>query len=103
MKTRNGFVSNSSSASFVLSKRLLSEVQLVALRNHIEVGQWLGIEYALPRDAWRMHESKSKIEFGTIIDNFDLGELIDKIGARGAVTDEGDSYGWWDEDEERIK
>lgn len=35
MKTRNGFVSNSSSSSFVISKSDLTSEQIIAIRNFI--------------------------------------------------------------------
>jgi hypothetical protein len=97
MKTRNGFVSNSSSASFVLDKHRLSGYQLERLRNHIQAGRDLKLptmEYAEDRDAWEITKDDDNVlELFTIIDNFDMCELIDALGAEAAVIEkEGDNY-----------
>lgn len=36
MKTRNGFVSNSSSSSFIIKKKFVTGEQIEAIKNHIE-------------------------------------------------------------------
>ena len=79
MKIRNGFVSNSSSSSFIINKDDLSEEQVEKIRNHIKVGQKLGIEFCEKSDAWRIEEKTNTICGFTIIDNFDMEEFLKKI------------------------
>lgn len=90
MKIREGFVSNSSSSSFIISKPKLSALQLMALRNHIQVGKELGIEYCDPEDAWDITEDDDTIRLSTFMDNFDMEEFIGKIEATEAVLERGD-------------
>lgn len=95
MKIRNGFVSNSSSSSFLLNKNALSVSQLYDLRNHISAGQRYKLptmEYASEGDAWNIRETENEIFLSTIIDNFRMEELIKKIGADDAVIEHGDDY-----------
>lgn len=80
MKTRMGFVSNSSSSSFIIDKRHISVAQMKMIRNHIEIGDVLGIEYAEPGQEWDIHETESSITVSTGMDNFDMHEFLIKIG-----------------------
>lgn len=85
MKIREGFVSNSSSSSFIISKRKLSALQIAALYNHIQIGKDLGIEYCDPDDAWSIDEDEDTIRLSTSMDNFDMDDFLAKIEATGAV------------------
>lgn len=78
MKIRNGFVSNSSSSSFVIQKCDLTEEQLDKIKNHSEVGESLGMEYC--EWTWDIVETPTEITGNTIIDNFDMEEFMQKIG-----------------------
>ena len=75
---RNGFVSNSSSCSFVIRKVALTRLQLIAIRHHGVVGRWLGIDY--PDYAWMIDETISEIRGYTSMDNFDMREFLEAIG-----------------------
>lgn len=46
MKIRKDFVTNSSSSSFIISKKYLTEEQLEAIRNHSKIGERLGLKCA---------------------------------------------------------
>lgn len=85
MRFRFGFVSNSSSCSFILDRHKLCEGQLVAIRDHINFGRALGIEYADPEDAWYVSEDVDTVKLDTNMDNFSMDDFLGKIGALGAV------------------
>jgi len=89
MKIRQGFVSNSSSSSFVVSLRKLSLEQLCKILNHQTWGEKLGIEYA-KSDAWNVSIRRGVLYGDTFMDNFDMEEFLDKIGVTGVVWGERD-------------
>jgi hypothetical protein len=78
MKTRMGFVSNSSSSSFVVDKNLVTEKQLDQIRCHSEIGEEMGVEYT--DWAWEIGETDEVIYGSTLMDNFDMEEFLGKIG-----------------------
>jgi hypothetical protein len=79
MKIRNGFVSNSSSSSFVLPKKYLSEVGLEKLYNHIEEAEKHSVYYDFGcMDAWSISENEDYIMGYTHMDNFDMHEFLVK-------------------------
>lgn len=86
MKIRSGFVSNSSSSSFVVSKAALSETQLLMIRHHIEMAEFLtklGISHGVytdKHDEWQIEEKGEQVFGSTSMDNFDMGWLLDQIG-----------------------
>jgi len=75
MKHRCGFVSNSSSSSFVVSKLSLTDSQIEAIKNHEKSG--------LPNadsDRWNIDESEYVLSGSTFMDNFDMSEFMELIG-----------------------
>ena len=102
MKIRTGFVSNSSSSSFVLPLRIVSEEQLEQIKNHIRVaierdlacsswektrewekahdGEYPSCGYASPGDQWAISVSKDEVRGETTLDNFNMGVFLDAIG-----------------------
>jgi hypothetical protein len=86
MKTRYGFVSNSSSSSFVIHKMYLTPLQIYAIKNHIEVAPKLNEMgcgdnfYAYGSDRWDITDCGDTIRGYTSMDNFDMHEFMRRIG-----------------------
>ena len=74
MKIRQGFVSNSSSSSFVINKINLSEKQIEQIKNH---GSYM--RYNEQSDAWTIEEDEFEISGSTWMDNFSMLEYLEKI------------------------
>jgi hypothetical protein len=88
MKVRSGFVSNSSSSSFVISLDDISGDQLDKIINHATVGAELGIDYA-DSDYWNIVVENNEVCGDTYIDNFDMFEFFQKIGVPEEAVE------WW--------
>jgi len=85
MKIRNGFVSNSSSSSFVIFKDKLTEDQIDKIKRHsiiskdmCDKGTRLDYFYSYD-DAWDITETTLTIEGYTHIDNFDMHNYLTKF------------------------
>lgn len=72
MKIRQGFVSNSSSSSFIVYKNSLSDIQLNAIRNAERILQLLGLDLTNAINDWTVEENDDTIKGYTMIDNFDF-------------------------------
>lgn len=83
------FVTNSSSSSFLICKRYLSDNQLDAIRYHNKLGPKLGLDYA-DTDPWTIEENDLYITGYTFLDNFSIGELFDIIKIDGRCVTWGD-------------
>lgn len=81
MKIRTGFVSNSSSSSFIVKKAQITALQLSYIYDHIEharnVLQWSGIDAA---DEWVVYEEGENVHITTSMDNFDMHDFLLSIG-----------------------
>ena len=80
MKVRRDFVTNSSSSSFIISKKYLDEDQIEAIREHRFLGEKLGLEYS--DEPWYISENNNYITGDTFMDNFDMEEFLEKIGVK---------------------
>ena len=82
MKRRHGFVSNSSSASFVVPTSALTDLQIMLILNHVSVSDLLrrGDEYPVVHDDWLIENDGRNITGATSMDNFDMYKFMSEIG-----------------------
>jgi hypothetical protein len=94
MKIRNGFVSNSSSSSFVLLLKDITPSQLDMLQRHTQIAQaagWAFGEYpgdnevcccgwAGTKDAWEITVTDKSVKGYTVQDNFNMRAFMGRIG-----------------------
>jgi hypothetical protein len=72
MKTRTGFVSNSSSSSFIIDKKHLTTQQIELIKNHSASE---GCD-----DPWDVEEKGEYVVGSTWMDNFDMEKYLREIG-----------------------
>lgn len=82
MKLRAGFVTNSSSSSFIVSKKDLTPEQHDHIINHIEYAKLkkFDVGYTKKEDAWMIEENDNIMRLYTYMDNFDMEEFLKLIG-----------------------
>lgn len=84
MKTRLGFVSNSSSSSFVINKNFLTEKQIEQIWNHFIIlcgtDCFYEADYFSDYDEWNITEDEDEIKGTTMMDNLDMKFFLDWIG-----------------------
>lgn len=93
MKIRKGFVSNSSSSSFVVEKKNLTSEQIDKIRNHVQEAEKLGLQYF--NDGWEITETNDRIEGFTWMDNLDMYSFLNKIGVRDEHIFGDSEHGTW--------
>ena len=91
MKIKTDYITNSSSASFTIAKKFLSEFQIMLIKDHIEVGYALTKTKAMPdldlgwADEWSIIEIGDEIHGSTSMDNFDMYAFLNAIGIPDGV------------------
>ena len=91
MKVRRGFVTNSSSSSFIIEKKYLTKNQILAIRNHRLLGEKIGIDYSTT-DYWNIDENEDFITGDTYMDNFSMEDFLEKIGVDSSKINWGCDY-----------
>lgn len=79
MKVRIGFVTNSSSSSFLIAKKHLDKDQIKAIREHEALGKSLGL-WDNWSYAWDINENEDFISGYTFMDNFSMYNFFEEIG-----------------------
>jgi hypothetical protein len=79
MKTRTGFVSNSSSSSFIINLDDISGKQLKKIISHKIKCKDYGMD-CHEEEEWKIEVTSECIMGKTPMDNFDMRYFLDKIG-----------------------
>lgn len=78
MKLRIGFVTNSSSSSFIIAKSDLTDNQIEKIKNYFEAAKEVGMNEF--DDCWDINEINFEIKGFTCMDNGDMNKFLRLIG-----------------------
>ena len=98
MKIRNGFVSNSSSSSFLIPINALKDNQIRMIQSHIDVAkEWSKYQdekkkiYCEDSDKWDIEVTDKCVYGYTFMNNFDMRFFLEEI------MNIGEKYTYWSE------
>jgi len=89
MRLKIDYITNSSSASFTLPRKYLTEKQIILIFNHIEVADIIDeienpkyklLDYSGPSDEWLLDIDEEYIYGHTSMTNFDMMDFFKHIG-----------------------
>ena len=107
MKIRAGFISNSSSSCFIISKNDLTQKMINKINDHINYAaeNFPDISYAYENQRWDVNEYEDKIAVYTWMNNFDMHQFLLNIGVgeddikSGDISDVIDEYDFYHKNE----
>ncbi len=87
MKLKPDFITNSSSANFVINKKHLSLSEIVLIKNHYEIAALIDeqngvvdlMEYAGKYDEWVISETENEIQGCTGMTNFSMIRYLTEV------------------------
>jgi hypothetical protein len=84
MKIKIDFVTNSSSASFIILKHNLTDIQIEMIKDHINIGLIIGKRQGLTvyPEPWHINETEDSIMGDTNMDNFSMLWFLHAIGVK---------------------
>lgn len=86
MKFKSDYITNSSSANFMIPKNILNKEQIIALYHHVELGEAIAkrikkYDHLFNKsDEWLIYEDKKFIYGETSMTNFDMLWFFKEIG-----------------------
>lgn len=95
MKVRLGFVSNSSSSSFLIPINALTESQILMIQDYVDVTEkWCKYhkEKDLYPEGWNISVNEKCVYGWTIMDNFDMSFFLNEIVNIKSYIHWGDDY-----------
>jgi hypothetical protein len=93
MKNRAGFVSNSSSSSFIIPKQHLTLEQRSKIINHVSEAPYFKGDSC--GDSWTVEETDDVLRGYTYMDNFDMvGWMVENLGVNPSVIDTDEGHYW---------